>query len=112
VMFIYWESCSIHCVLENSSENACKCAEKPGQNRAFRTNCGGELGIRTLGPFRNTAFRVLHLRPLGQLSVLYFRSYLKRADMLMTLLYRLYIIGQCVFFVNRQKFKKEVYTEV
>jgi hypothetical protein len=44
--------------------------------------------------------------------VLYFRSYLKRADMLMTLLYRLYIIGQCVFFVNRQKFKKEVYTEV
>ncbi len=30
---------------------------------------GGELGIRTLGPFRDTAFRVLHLRPLGQLSV-------------------------------------------
>ena len=30
---------------------------------------GGELGIRTLGPFRDTAFRVLHLRPLGQLSI-------------------------------------------
>lgn len=29
---------------------------------------GGELGIRTLDPFRDTAFRVLHLRPLGQLS--------------------------------------------
>ena len=31
--------------------------------------CGGELGIRTLEAFRLTAFRVLHLRPLGQLSV-------------------------------------------
>ena len=31
--------------------------------------CGGELGIRTLETFRSTAFRVLHLRPLGQLSV-------------------------------------------
>ena len=30
---------------------------------------GGELGIRTLETFRSTAFRVLHLRPLGQLSV-------------------------------------------
>ena len=30
---------------------------------------GGELGIRTLEAFRLTAFRVLHLRPLGQLSV-------------------------------------------
>ena len=29
---------------------------------------GGELGIRTLGGFTLTAFRVLHLRPLGQLS--------------------------------------------
>ena len=29
---------------------------------------GGELGIRTLEAFRLTAFRVLHLRPLGQLS--------------------------------------------
>ncbi len=35
---------------------------------------GGELGIRTLGPFRDTAFRVLHLRPLGQLSVCVFQS--------------------------------------
>ena len=30
---------------------------------------GGELGIRTLGPVRDTAFRVLHHRPLGQLSI-------------------------------------------
>ena len=30
---------------------------------------GGELGIRTLEAFRPTAFRVLHLRPLGQLSM-------------------------------------------
>ena len=30
---------------------------------------GGELGIRTLEAFRLTAFRVLHLRPLGQLSI-------------------------------------------
>ena len=38
---------------------------------------GGELGIRTLGTFRYTAFRVLHLRPLGQLSVsqLYFTTF-------------------------------------
>ena len=38
---------------------------------------GGELGIRTLETFRFTAFRVLHLRPLGQLSIyisLFFRS--------------------------------------
>ena len=35
---------------------------------------GGESGIRTLGSFRNTAFRVLHLRPLGQLSVCIFQS--------------------------------------
>ena len=30
---------------------------------------GGELGIRTLGTFLYTTFRVAHLRPLGQLSV-------------------------------------------
>lgn len=30
---------------------------------------GGELGIRTLETLRSTAFRVLHHRPLGQLSV-------------------------------------------
>ena len=30
---------------------------------------GGAGGIRTLETFRSTAFRVLHLRPLGQLSV-------------------------------------------
>ena len=32
---------------------------------------GGELGIRTLETFRSTAFRVPHLRPLGQPSKLY-----------------------------------------
>ena len=35
-------------------------------------DAGGELGIRTLGTFLYTAFRVLHLRPLGQLSVYVF----------------------------------------
>gem|GEM_PF-6175304 len=39
----------------------------PSQGRCFLL--GGELGIRTLGEFPHTAFRVLHLRPLGQLSV-------------------------------------------
>ena len=33
---------------------------------------GGESGIRTLGTFRHTTFRVSHLRPLGQLSNHYF----------------------------------------
>ncbi len=41
---------------------------KVQQTRLFTGLFGGELGIRTLGPFRDTAFRVLHLRPLGQLS--------------------------------------------
>ena len=35
----------------------------------MNTRDGGELGIRTLGEFPHTAFRVLHLRPLGQLSL-------------------------------------------
>ena len=42
---------------------------KVQQTRMFTGLSGGELGIRTLGPFRDTAFRVLHLRPLGQLSI-------------------------------------------
>lgn len=42
---------------------------KVQQTRLFTGLFGGELGIRTLGPFRDTAFRVLHLRPLGQLSM-------------------------------------------
>ena len=45
---------------------------------------GGELGIRTLEAFRLTAFRVLHLRPLGQLSVYviphFFQKLLERTD--------------------------------
>ena len=48
--------------LERKNKKACK----PAWLLAF---CGGELGIRTLETFRSTAFRVLHLRPLGQLSV-------------------------------------------
>ena len=43
-------------------QKACKLA-------CLQAFCGGELGIRTLEAFRLTAFRVLHLRPLGQLSV-------------------------------------------
>ena len=42
---------------------------KVQQTRMVTGLFGGELGIRTLGPFRDTAFRVLHLRPLGQLSI-------------------------------------------
>ena len=38
--------------------------KKSPENRLFTGLFGGELGIRTL-----EAFRVLHLRPLGQLSV-------------------------------------------
>ncbi len=37
----------------------------------FTGRSGGELGIRTPEAFRPTAFRVLHLRPLGQLSIYY-----------------------------------------
>ena len=33
-----------------------------------RPSFGGETGIRTQGPVRDTAFRVLHHRPLGHLS--------------------------------------------
>ena len=43
--------------------------KKSPENRKFTGLFGGELGIRTLEAFRLTAFRVLHLRPLGQLSV-------------------------------------------
>lgn len=43
--------------------------EKVRQTRLFTGLCGGELGIRTLETSRPTAFRVLHLRPLGQLSI-------------------------------------------
>ena len=40
---------------------------------------GGELGIRTLETFRSTAFRVLHLRPLGQLSVsIFIRAFFQK----------------------------------
>ncbi len=38
----------------------------------IRILLGGELGIRTLGGLTHTAFRVLHLRPLGQLSIYVF----------------------------------------
>ena len=43
--------------------------KKSPKNLDFSGFFGGELGIRTLEAFRLTAFRVLHLRPLGQLSV-------------------------------------------
>ena len=44
-------------------------AQSYGQKPWYDWVFGGELGIRTLETFRSTAFRVLHLRPLGQLSV-------------------------------------------
>ena len=43
--------------------------KKACKRACLQAFCGGELGIRTLETFRSTAFRVLHLRPLGQLSV-------------------------------------------
>ena len=59
-------ACSFHDfagLLENEKKR------KVQQTRMFTGLFGGELGIRTLEAFRLTAFRVLHLRPLGQLSV-------------------------------------------
>ena len=58
--------CSFHSFELILSKRAKK---KSPENRLFTGLFGGELGIRTLGPFRDTAFRVLHLRPLGQLSI-------------------------------------------
>ena len=65
--------------------NSAKFPAKPSAARTFRPDGvkklptrivsnpsrdgGGELGIRTLGRLLFTAFRVLHLRPLGQLSI-------------------------------------------
>ena len=46
-----------------------------GAKQTLLRRCGGELGIRTLEAFRLTAFRVLHLRPLGQLSVSIFTRF-------------------------------------
>lgn len=43
--------------------------KKKSKDVTILASFGGELGIRTLGPFRDTAFRVLHHRPLGQLSI-------------------------------------------
>ena len=58
---------------------------------AVMTFSGGELGIRTLGEFPHTAFRVLHLRPLGQLSVYGATSRTRTDDLRITnaLLYQL-----------------------
>ena len=44
--------------------------------QGYRYLLGGESGIRTLGEFPHTAFRVLHLRPLGQLSLLNFNYHI------------------------------------
>ena len=58
--------------------------KKSPENRLVTGLFGGELGIRTLEAFRLTAFRVLHLRPLGQLSVYviphFFQKLLERTD--------------------------------
>ena len=48
-------------IMNNTNENP------PTHVNGF--SFGGESGIRTLGEFPHTAFRVLHLRPLGQLSL-------------------------------------------
>lgn len=59
-------ACPFHDFVSFSEEEQ---KRKVQQTRMFTGLSGGELGIRTLGPFRDTAFRVLHLRPLGQLSI-------------------------------------------
>ena len=59
-------ACSFHSFELILSKRAKK---KSPENRLVTGLFGGELGIRTLETFRSTAFRVLHLRPLGQLSV-------------------------------------------
>ena len=73
--------CSFHSFEPILSKRAKK---KSPENRLFTGLFGGELGIRTLEAFRLTAFRVLHLRPLGQLSVYviphFFQKLLERTD--------------------------------
>ena len=74
-------SCSFHSFEPILSKRA---KRKVQQTRLFTGLFGGELGIRTLEAFRLTAFRVLHLRPLGQLSVYviphFFQKILERTD--------------------------------
>ena len=73
--------CSFHSFEPILSKRAKK---KSPKNLDFSGFFGGELGIRTLGTFLYTAFRVLHLRPLGQLSVYviphFFQKLLERTD--------------------------------
>lgn len=59
-------ACSFHDFRGDSLERQ---KRKVQQTRLVTGLFGGELGIRTLEAFRLTAFRVLHLRPLGQLSI-------------------------------------------
>ena len=54
---------------ENRKIQGVRQKRKVQQTLEFTGLFGGELGIRTLEAFRLTAFRVLHLRPLGQLSI-------------------------------------------
>lgn len=55
-------------------DNNGKAPDKHKPIRRFSQKIGGEFGIRTQGPLRDTAFRVLHHRPLGQLSIIKFYS--------------------------------------
>ena len=60
------------CMFEAKPQKMPQKRKKRLENMVFSSLIGGELGIRTLGGLPHTAFRVLHLRPLGQLSILHF----------------------------------------
>jgi hypothetical protein len=56
------------CFLPDLAGFASLCCTGPGYQTEFP---GGEGGIRTLGTFPYTRFPVVHLRPLGHLSIIY-----------------------------------------
>ena len=52
----------------------------PGHHAIWRTQCGGESGIRTHGTLPHTRFPSEHLRPLGHPSLFTLLLALQRAE--------------------------------